>query len=92
MQMELRGSLERRRYTSMTMEFDLKNKKRLGTISRLNNLYIVNTGQMASAGQHSYLVETKPKSIHLWHPRLGHRGLKNVKKLEGNENLRKAKR
>src|ERR1700722_1371420 len=40
---------------------DLQNKKRLGTISRLNNLYIVNTGHMRSGGQHSYLVEAKPK-------------------------------
>jgi hypothetical protein len=54
--------------------FDLKNRKRLGTISRLNNLYIVNTGHMASGGQHSYLVETKPKSIRLWHRRPGHLG------------------
>ena len=61
---------------------DLQNKKRLGTISRLNNLYIVNTGHMRSGGQHSYLVEAKPKSIRLWHRRLGHLGLKNVQKLE----------
>ena len=37
---------------------------------------------MASGGQHSYLVETKSKSIHLWHRWLGHLGLKNVQKLE----------
>jgi len=61
---------------------DLQNKKRLGTICRLNNLYIVNTGHMRSGGQHSYLVEAKPKSIRLWHRRLGHLGLKNVQKLE----------
>jgi reverse transcriptase-like protein len=45
---------------------DLQNKKRLGAICRLNNIYIVNTGHMRNGGQHSYFVEEKPKSIRLW--------------------------
>jgi Reverse transcriptase (RNA-dependent DNA polymerase)/gag-polypeptide of LTR copia-type/GAG-pre-integrase domain len=57
-------------------------RKHLGAICRLNNLYIVNT-RLEGGTEHTHLVtDMKPKSIRLWHRRLGHLGLQNIKRLQ----------